>query len=132
VIVTQTSSTPSQRANYIGGPAVLDNYQATLNYLNPRAFQLIPVVSASGAPVTPGNAGPGIVRSPGLWNLDFSFAKNFTLMEKVKLQIRTDMFNSLNHTNLTGLRNSINDPFFGQLLNTAGARIIQLNARLSF
>ncbi|MFL6451969.1 MAG: TonB-dependent receptor plug domain-containing protein [Bryobacteraceae bacterium] len=132
VIVTQTSSTPSQRANYIGGDPILSNYQATLKYLNPRAFQLIPVVSASGAPITPGTAGPGIVRAPGLWNLDFSFAKNFTLMEKFKLQIRTDMFNSLNHTNLTGLRNSINDPFFGQLLNTAGARIIQLNARLSF
>ena len=132
VVVTQTSSTPSQRANYVGGPALLPNYQQTLNYLNPKAFQLIPVVSASGAPITPGTAGPGIVRNPGLWNLDFSFAKNFTLMEKVKLQIRTDMFNSLNHTNLTGLRTSINDPFFGQLLNTTGARIIQLNARLSF
>jgi len=46
--------------------------------------------------------------------------------------VRTDMFNSLNHTNLTGLRTSVNDPFFGQLLNTAGARVIQLNARLTF
>ena len=132
VIVTQTSSTPSQRADYIGGTAILPNYRDTLAYLNPAAFQRIPVVSASGAPITPGTAGPGIVRSPGLWNLDFSFAKNFSLRETIKLQIRTDMFNSLNHTNLTGLRSSINDPFFGQLLSTAGARIIQLNARLSF
>ena len=132
LIVTQTSSTPSQRGHYLGGPAILPNYRNTLSYLNPAAFQLIPVVGASGAPNSPGNFGPGALRLPGLWNLDFSFAKNFSIREAIKLQIRTDMFNSLNHTNLTGLRTSINDPFFGQLLNTAGARIIQLNARLTF
>ena len=111
---------------------VLPNYQSTLQYLNPAAFQLAPLIRASGAPAAPGNAGPGAWRAPGAWNLDLSFAKNFSILERLKLQVRTDMFNSLNHTNLTGLRTSVNDPFFGQLLNTAGARVIQLNARLTF
>jgi hypothetical protein len=115
IIVTESSSTSNQRADYIGGQAVLADYQHTLQYLNPAAFLKIPVVSASGAPVRPGNFGPGAVRSPGLWNL-----------------IRADMFNALNHTNLSGLRTSINDPFFGQLLSTLGARVVQFNARLSF
>jgi outer membrane receptor protein involved in Fe transport len=132
VILTQSSSTPGQRAEYIGGEAVLPNYRETLQYLNPAAFQRIPVSSASGAPIRPGNAGPGIVRSPGMWNVDFSLAKNFALRENVRLQIRTDMFNALNHTNLSGLRTSVNDVFFGQLLSTMGARIIQWNARLTF
>jgi hypothetical protein len=42
------------------------------------------------------------------------------------------MFNALNHTNLTGLRTSLNDAFFGRLLGTAGARVIQLNTRFSW
>ncbi|HYZ87615.1 MAG TPA: TonB-dependent receptor [Bryobacteraceae bacterium] len=132
VILTQSSSTPGQRAEYIGGKATLSNYRETLQYVNPAAFQRIPVSSASGAPIRPGNTGPGFVRAPGMWNVDFSLAKNFSLQEKVRLQIRTDMFNVLNHTNLSGLRTSINDIFFGQLLSTTGARIVQLNARLTF
>jgi hypothetical protein len=111
---------------------VLSNYRETLQYLNPAAFQRIPVSAASGAPIRPGNAGIGVARAPGMWNLDFSLAKNFAMGEHVKLQVRTDMFNALNHTNLSGLRTSVNDVFFGQLLSTLGARIIQWNARLTF
>ncbi|HEX5481987.1 MAG TPA: TonB-dependent receptor [Terriglobia bacterium] len=132
VIVTQSSSTPVQRGEYIGGPAVLPNYTGTLRYLNPAAFQRIPVSPASGAPIQPGNAGPGEWRAPGQWNLDFSLAKNFSLRENLKLQVRADAFNALNHTNLSGLRTSVNDPRFGQLLSTRGARVIQLNARITF
>ena len=50
-----------------------------------------------------------------MWNLDFSLAKNFAMREGLRLQIRTDMFNALNHTNLSGLRTSVNDPLFGEL-----------------
>jgi carboxypeptidase family protein/TonB-dependent receptor-like protein len=132
ILVTQSSSTPNQRGEYVGGPAILSNYRSTLQYLNPAAFQLIPVSSASGAPIHPGNAGPGEWRAPGMWNLDFSVAKNFSLLENVKLQMRGDMFNAFNHTNLSGLRTSVNDPRFGQLLSTRGARVIQVNARITF
>ena len=90
------------------------------------------VNQTSRATVRPGSAGNGLVRAPGAWNLDFTLAKNFSITERVKFQLRTDMFNALNHTNLSGLRTSINDKFFGQLLGTRGARVIQLNARLSF
>ena len=132
IIVTQSSSTSSQRGDYIGGAALLPDYQQTLHYLNPAAFQRIPVSSASGAPIRPGNFSPGALRAPGQWNLNFSLAKNFTLIEKVKLQIRTDMFNAFNHTSLSGLRTSLNDPLFGQLLSTQGARVMQWNARITF
>jgi hypothetical protein len=132
VIITQSSTTPAQRADYVGGNAVLPNYQSTLQYLNPAAFRLIPVAKASGAAIRDGNSGPGSVRAPGLWNLNFSIARNFSLRENLKLQIRTDMLNAFNHTNLTALVTSVNDPRFGQLTNTLGARIMQVNARISF
>jgi hypothetical protein len=111
---------------------VLSDYRKTLQYLNRAAFQRIPVSSASGAPIRPGNFSPGALRAPGMWNLNFSLAKNFSLREKARLQIRTDAFNALNHTSLSGLRTSVNDTFFGQLLNTQGARVVQLNARITF
>lgn len=42
------------------------------------------------------------------------------------------MFNTFNHTNLTGVVTEITNPRFGELTGTTGARVIQLNARLSF
>jgi hypothetical protein len=41
-------------------------------------------------------------------------------------------FNFFNHTNLNGLVTSINNRFFGELQGTAGARQVQLNARVSW
>ena len=93
---------------------------------------MIPRAATSGAPIRPGNAGRGSFREPGLWNLDLSVSKYVPIHEGVRMQIRADMFNALNHTNLSGLRTSLNDSFFGQLLNTRGARIIQAGASLSF
>ncbi len=111
---------------------MLSDYRDTLQYLNPAAFGRIPVSSASGAPIRPGNFSPGSLRAPGMWNFDLSLAKNFALRENVKLQIRMDAFNALNHTNLSGLRTSVNDPLFGELLSTMGARVVQFNARIAF
>lgn len=132
VFLSQSSSRPSDRPDYVGGAAVLSGSRETLHYLNPAAFAKVPLSGASGALIRPGNVGPGAIRAPGQWNLDFSLGKNFAVRENVRLQIRGDMFNALNHTNLTGLRTNVNDAFFGQLLSTAGARVIQLNARLTF
>lgn len=132
VNITQSSRNPNQRADYVGGETILEDYRETLQYLNKAAFARVPQSTVSGTPIRPGNVGWGAVRQPGLWNLDLSFAKNFQLQETMRLQIRTDLFNALNHTNLSGLRTSVNDAFFGQLLSTRGARVIQLNARFTF
>ncbi len=135
VTVTQSSSRPGDRTDFIGGgPVKFQDYPKTLRYLNRAVFQLIPVSSASGAPIRPGNVGRGSLREPGMWNLDFSFAKSVPIpvREAVRLQVRADMFNALNHTNLSGLRTSLNDRFFGELLSTRGARVIQVGASLTF
>jgi hypothetical protein len=133
VTVVQSSSRPGDRTDFVGGgPVVLSDYQKTLQYLSPAVFQLIPRSEASGAPIRPGNAGRGAFREPGLWNLDWSLTKYVPIRESVKLQIRADMFNAFNHTNLSGLRTNRNDRFFGQLLSTRGARIIQVDASITF
>jgi len=133
VTVTQSSSRPGDRTDFAGGgPVQFGNYRDTLQFLNRAAFQLIPRSSASGAPIRPGNVGRGSIRELGLWNLDFSVGKSFPIREAVRLQVGLGMFNTLNHTNLSGLRTSLNDAFFGQLLGTRGARGMQLSARITF
>ena len=130
--LTQSSSLPASRPDYLGGTAVLSNYRSTLQYLNTADFARVQIISASGGTARPGNIGNGAIRGPGLWNVDFSLAKNFKLNERAQLQVRTDMFDALNHTNYSGLITAITDPRFGRLTTTLGARTIQLNARLSW
>jgi outer membrane receptor protein involved in Fe transport len=132
IYLSQPASNLGQRPDYVGGAPILSNSRQTLKYLNPAAFKAVKLSPTGGAAIRPGNATPGGWRLPGQWNLNFSLAKNVSFRETTKLQIRMDMLNAFNHTNLTGLRTNITDPFFGQLRSTAGARIIQLNARLTF
>ncbi len=42
------------------------------------------------------------------------------------------MLNAFNHTNLSGLQTNITSGNFGRFTSTRGARVIQLNLRLSF
>ncbi|MBL8236700.1 MAG: TonB-dependent receptor [Bryobacterales bacterium] len=48
-----------------------------------------------------GNLGRNTLIGPGLAMVDMSINKRFQLTERVGLQFRTEMFNSLNHTNLS-------------------------------
>ena len=38
--------------------------------------------------------------SPGYWNFNFVFAKNFKLTERFQLQFRGELYNAFNHSNL--------------------------------
>ncbi len=130
--ITQTSSLQVNRPDYIGGEAINGNYKPNLQYLNRSAFALVPLIAASGASARPGNLGWGAIRGPGAWNFDVSLGKNFRLTEAVKLQLRTDMFNSLNHVNPANINTGLNAGTFGQVRGTTGQRVVQLNARLTW
>jgi hypothetical protein len=52
--------------------------------------------------------------------------------ETRRLQIRSEFFNSLNHTNFGLPVSSIDSPAFGTITGAAAARVIQLGARLEF
>jgi hypothetical protein len=130
--ITQSSSRYHSRPDYAGGETVFDGWEATNVYLNRDAFERVPIVTASGATARPGNLGWGAVRGPGQWNLDFSLGKNFSITERVSLQLRTDMFNAFNHVNMSGLQTNVNNSNFGRLQSTTGPRQVQLNARLTW
>lgn len=62
-------------------------------YYDPNAF-ILP------APGTYGNLGRDTLTGPGVTNLDASFRKDTAISEHVNLQLRAEIFNVFNHTNL--------------------------------
>lgn len=94
------------------------------------AFALVPV--NQGVAVRPGTAGKSLVRTPGAWGVDFSLAKNFKITEKMNLQFRADMFNALNHVNLSGPNGNWSNAQFGRISGAGGLRSMQMGLRLQF
>jgi hypothetical protein len=78
-----------------------------------------------------GNAGVGILRGPGLMNLDFNLAKNFAITERWSAQFRGEFFNALNRPNF-GVPGVTIGGGFGQIVTASEARIIQLALKLRF
>jgi len=126
------SSIPGQRVDYIGGQVYRDNPESDLIYLNRAAFQEVRQIPASGASERPGTLGRNALRLPGFYNVDLGFAKNFNFTERFRFQLRGDLLNAFNHTNFSGLDANIRSANFGKFTGTRGARVIQLNARLTF
>jgi hypothetical protein len=81
----------------------------------------------SGEQARSGNLGRNVLRAPGMWNLDLSEA----ITEKIKLQLRGDAFNSLNHTNLGGPVTNITSSSFGYF-TSATAPSLQVRAKILF
>ena len=130
--ISQPNSLPGQRVDIVSDQVYLDNAANPLSYLNPLAFAEVPIIAASGASARPGTLGRNALRLPGLWNIDLALSKNLAFTERVRLQIRGDLFNAFNHTNFSGINTNIRSSGFGLFTSTRGARVIQLNARLSF
>jgi len=127
--ITQSSNYASSRPNYIGGPATLPDAVNTLRYLNTAAFSLVP--APQGNPLYDGSIGRDALYGPGLWNANISLAKNISLTEKFKLQIRADTFDTFNHRNPGGISTEITSATFGRVTSMT-FRTMQLGARLSF
>jgi hypothetical protein len=83
----------------------------------------------------PGTVGTrGIVRVPGSVNVDASLSKSFKLpMENHRIVLRGEAFNAFNHVNFTTPNLSLATPStFGELTNTAAARVMQFALRYEF
>ncbi|MGA3189488.1 MAG: carboxypeptidase regulatory-like domain-containing protein [Bryobacteraceae bacterium] len=131
-ITDNNSANPVDRPDLAPGiNPIFSNYSSTLQYLNPAAFIPVPLVTASGEQMRPGNLGRDVLRAPGMWNQDLSIAKDFSITERVRLQLRGDAFNALNHTNLSGLTTNITSSAFGRL-TSATPRSIQIGAKIIF
>ena len=127
--ITQSSNYASSRPDYNGAPAILPGVSNTLIYLNKAAFTQ--VSAPNGNPAHPGNIGRDALYSPGLWNTNFTLAKNIMLGEKVRFQLRADAFDVFNHRNPGGITTEITSASFGKV-TAMTFRTMQLGARLTF
>jgi len=96
--------------------------------LVPRS-QALSLLSATQGTLLGRNAFHG----PNQFNVDFSLVKSVTLGGKRRLQIRSEVFNLLNHTNFDLPVASIGSGAFGQIFATRGnSRQIQFGLRAIF
>jgi len=103
-----------------------------IQYINPAAFEKVTVPTASGLTIRRGNINSSPVRAPGMWNVDLSLGKSFSLTELTKLEIKADMLNALNHTTYTNFATNWSGIDFGKATATGPARMIQVQMRLKF
>jgi hypothetical protein len=114
---------PYQRANrtcdgnYGRGQRTIDRYFDT------SCFQ----VTSLG---TFGNSGRNIVEIPGINNWDISFAKEFPVRERVRLQFRAEFFNFFNHAQFGQPDLGVQSNFFGQVRSARDPRISQVALKL--
>ena len=131
-----TQSNGGLRPHLLGNLPGCDNPTTGIrdSYITTSCFKF-PAVGEAG------NAGRNYMRMPTFRNLDFTVFKNQNFMgEKLKAQLRIEMFNVLNQTNLTAQMQTIFNAQ-GGVPSTIGrplsptataARTIQLGMRLVF
>jgi len=69
---------------------------------------------------------------PGAINTDLGLEKDTKITEAMALNMRFEMFNVFNHANFIGVVGNAHSGQFGQVTNTAPARIGQISAKFIF
>ncbi len=79
-----------------------------------------------------GNTGLGILRGPGMWNVDFSSQKTFRITENQRLEFRGSFYNLFNHANLGNPNTTQLNSIFGKITSASTPRVIELALRYAF
>ena len=123
---------------YFIDPSVIDpaTGRASNGYLNPLNSNATfnGQVFYNVAPGQTGNVARTLINGPKFFNINMSLLKNITFNESIRVQLRAEAFNLINHTNFfnnTQFAN-INSAAFGQITSAAAARQIQFAARFEF
>jgi hypothetical protein len=85
------------------------------------------------APFTYGNASRNSLFGPGDIVFDMSLLKNFSILERVKAQLRGEFFNMPNHTNFLNPAANISVPStVGRITGAEDPRQVQLGIKFLF
>lgn len=117
------------RADLIGDPYLsLDRPTSQLlsAWFNTSAFAL-------AAPGTFGDSPRNLLRAPGVFNFDWSFAKSFRISERFSTQLRGDFFDLLNTPHFNAPGSSVaSTSTFGVITAAGDPRIVQISLRVRF
>ena len=116
----------NDRPNVVSTTAYTDAPHGLLyQYVNPKLY-------AANATGTYGNAGHNSLRGPGSFNIDLALSREFGLLERLKLNVRAEAFNVLNHPNFGLPNGNISSSNFGQITTANDPRILQAAVKLIF
>ena len=117
------------RSQIVGNPALPSNRsrgEKILHWFDAESFALAPVGSF-------GNSGRNNLQGPGLFNLDVSLRKKFSINERHSVDFRVDFFNLPNNPNFgTPRRGSATDRRLGQITGAGAGRIGQFSLKYIF
>jgi hypothetical protein len=113
----------ADRPNFVGSSNYYPHTLAT--WFDPTSF----VRQPTG---TFGNAGRDSIVNPGNINWDLSLNREFHMKENMRLEMRADFFNVMNHANWSAPTVSITSAQFGQVTSFGGPRLIQMALKLYF
>jgi hypothetical protein len=118
------NSTVALRPDMIGNPQV--STPTRFEWFNPAAYT-VPAL------YTYGNAGRNTLKGPGFYSTDLSLSKAFAISERMHLNLRWDVFNVFNRTNLANPDSNVDDATAGQITSIVDfKRRMQIGARLEF
>jgi hypothetical protein len=99
----------NNRPDVVGPVSADQSVPGGKRLLNPSAF-------VPAAPSTLGNLGRNALIGPGLYNIDLSLSRQFSITEFARLVVRASAFNVLNHANLNNPDTLLTSPTFGVAL----------------
>ncbi|MGH9657521.1 MAG: carboxypeptidase regulatory-like domain-containing protein [Bryobacteraceae bacterium] len=129
-VVTQSntcecSSTGAQRADILRNPDLPSGQRTAERWFDTAAF-------AQPARFRFGSAARSVGRAPGTLNFDLGVMKNFPIRERLRVQLRGEMFNAFNHVNLGIPGTSLGGSNFGSISSAADGRVVQFGLKIHF
>jgi len=128
------NAAPGARPNLLCDPN--QNAPHTLaQWFDTSCFQTNPPntgTGSTGLPNSPGTAGRGIINGPPTMRFDFTMTKNVRIWENLRLQVKAEFFNILNHTNYRALSLNVTSSAFGQVTTVRDPRTMQFGLKFLF
>lgn len=72
------------------------------------------------------------LRNPGFANFDVALSRSQPIREGMRLQFRAEMYNSMNHANVSAPGNNVSSANFGQITAAGAGRTMQMGLRFSY
>lgn len=123
---------PGLRPDKVGNPVLPRGKRTLTHWFNTDAFSN----ARFNTPATqylPGDAGRDTFAGPGYIDVAFSLFKEFSFMERYRLQTRIESFNTLNTPHFSNPDGVVSDGTFGAIQYTDGnPRRVQLAAKFIF
>ena len=119
-----------ERPNVVAGcdPNVVPGGRTRTAWINTACYSLPPLG-------TFGNSGAYTLVGPGLFTVDFGLHRNFSIKEKMRLQVRWETFNTTNHTNFTlggTTFTAVGSSSAGVISSAFSNRVMQVALKLNF